>query len=246
MNETTKLRLKKVLAVLKFLLLIGIIAAIPLYITLAKPAWLELFESREALNAFLDEHQSQSWWILLGIQVVQIVISVIPGQVAQFAGGYALGLWGGYLVTIIGCIIGTIVAYYLAKLLGRDAVELFFSEEKTAEFLEKLNSKKAYAIIFILYLIPMVPKDMIVYVAGLSKFRLAPLMVISLLGRTPAMLAGILMGDLLRSENYISLIVLLVITGILLLLCVIYRKQLTDKADLLYDKLSGVGKRDGQ
>ena len=239
MNEITKLRLKKLLAVLKFVLLIGIIAAIPLYIVLAKPAWMEFFESRDSLNAFLDAHQSQSWWILLGIQVVQIVISAIPGQVAQFAGGYALGLWAGYLVTILGCVIGTTIAYYLAKMLGRDAVELFFSEEKTAEFLEKLNSKKAYAIIFILYLIPMVPKDMIVYVAGLSKFRLAPLMVLSLVGRTPAMLAGILMGDLLRSENYLSLIILLIVTGVLLLLCILYRKQLTDKADWLYDKLSG-------
>lgn len=238
-NEKDKLkkRFKIFSSIFKFALLLMILIGIPLYIYFFQHDIIEQFSSLEDVNAFFKEYRTQSIFIYIAVQILQIVICIIPGQWLQFAAGYMYGFWLGYLWSLVGAFIGTVITYYLAKILGHDIMHLIFSEEKIRNMLKTLNSKKAVILVFLIYLIPGVPKDLCSYVAGLSEMKLKPFLVISLIGRSPGMMGSLLIGRQVEVGGYTSAIVIAVIALILCLLGVLFRKQITSAMDKAYDKL---------
>ena len=79
---------KLILSILKLAVLSGIVIGIPLYIIFCQRDFIEQFRSFDDVLAYLERYKFESIFIYIGIQVVQIVISVIPGQAFQFAAGY--------------------------------------------------------------------------------------------------------------------------------------------------------------
>ena len=171
-------QLHLVLSILKLLLLAAIVAGIPLYIYLVHGDWLRRFEDVQEVVAFLEQYETESIPIYLGMQVLQIVISVLPGQVFQIAAGYMYPFWLALLLALTGAVIGTAITFGLAKLLGQDFLHLFFGEEKISYYIERLNSKRAYTLVFLIYLIPGIPKDVVSYAAGASEMRFKPFLIL--------------------------------------------------------------------
>ena len=229
---------KVIISVLKILLLIAIVAGIPLYIYFFQGDWLKQFEGFDDVVAYLQRYKWESVPIYIGLQVLQIVISVIPGQVFQFAAGYLYSFFPALLFSICGAFIGTTLSFYLAKMLGRDFVHLFFGREKTHEYVQKLNSKRAYMIVFILYLIPGLPKDVVSYAAGVSEMKFKPFILLSLTGRLPGMLGSIMIGSMWNKGEYFGMIALGVIAVAAFVLCIVFRKKINQFLDKAYDKIS--------
>ena len=86
-------RRKVILSTIKIILLILIGIGIPLYLYFFQLDWLKEFKDIDKIVAFLNAYKSRSVLIYIGFQIVQIVISVIPGQVFQAAAGYLFGFW---------------------------------------------------------------------------------------------------------------------------------------------------------
>lgn len=223
-----------VLAILKLVLFLGIVVFLPIYFTLTYPALLDQFRTMEGVNQFLDQYKTISIFVYIGLQISQIMVSVIPGQFIQFAGGYAYSFWFGYLYSIIGIGLGTALSFYLSRILGRDAMHLLFGEARITKFVHQLNSKKAFSILFVLFLIPGLPKDLITYAAGVSEFRFLPYLILSLIGRTPALMGTIMMGSMLNKGSYFGLITLSLLAIILCIILFLKRHQLTTLVDRIY------------
>ena len=158
---------KVIISVLKIFLLLIIVVGIPLYIYFFQRERLMEFDSFNAVVEHLGQYKLEAIPIYIGLQIIQIVISVIPGQVFQLAAGYLYTFLPALILSVTGAILGTMVSFYLARFLGSDFVHLFFGREKTLEYVEKLNSKKAYMAVFLIYLIPGIPKDVVSYAAGI-------------------------------------------------------------------------------
>lgn len=225
------------ISILKLLFLFSLIIGIPVYIYVCHPGWLEQFNSLENVNAFLDRYQTASIFVYFGLQVIQIVISVLPGQALQFAAGYAYSFWLGYLYSIIGVALGTVITFYLARFLGQDAMRVILGEERLNRFVRLLNSKKAYMVLFIIYLIPGMPKDLLVYAAGISEMKITSFLIISLVGRTPAMMGSIMMGSMFYHESYTGLIILGIVAVIACVVGILHRDRLMHWADKTYAKM---------
>ena len=82
---------------------------------------------------------------------------------------------------------------------------LIFGEEKITKFIDQLNSKRAFAILFVLFLIPGLPKDLITYAAGLYHIKLKAFLILSLIARTPALMGTLIMGSMLYDRSYLAL-----------------------------------------
>jgi uncharacterized membrane protein YdjX (TVP38/TMEM64 family) len=65
-----------------------------------------------------------------------------------------------------------------------------------------LNSKPGKAALFILFLLPGIPKDAMCYALGLSTMSMSEFVELTSLARTPALLASILFGAYASSRNY--------------------------------------------
>ena len=230
-------RIKVISTILKFALLLLIIIGLPLYIYFFEPQLIDSMSSMENVNALFEHYHAESIIVYIGAQILQIIICVIPGQWLQFAAGYMYGFWLGFLYSIIGAAIGSVVTYYLAKLLGRDAMHLIFGEARINEFIHKLNSKKAIVIVFLIFLIPGVPKDLCNYAAGISEMKLKPFLTVSLVGRSPGMMGSLLIGRQIEAGNYTGAIVVAAVAVVLCVVGIIMRKRLTGWMDKAYDRL---------
>ena len=226
-----------ILSTVKIAVLVLLVIGVPLYLYFFKMDWLRGFKDIESIVAFLNQYKSQSILIYIGFQIVQIVISVIPGQVFQMAAGYLFGFWPALLYAMTGAVIGTGVSFLLAKLLGRDFLHLFFGEEKMSYYIERLNSRQAYTIVFFLYLIPGLPKDMISYAAGASEMRFKPFLLLSAVGRLPGMIGCLLMGTMVENGNYTGVIILAILAVIACGLCLFYRKKINAWLDKMHKKI---------
>lgn len=227
-----------VISIVKILILLLIVVGIPLYIYFCQRDFLTRFENLDDIIAFLERYETESIFIYIGLQILQIIISVIPGQVFQMAAGYLYSFWPALLFAMIGAVIGTSIAFMLAKLLGRDFLHLFFGQEKMSYYIERLNSKQAYTIVFLIYLIPGIPKDMVSYAAGVSEMKFKAFVFLSTIGRLPGMVGCLLMGNLLELESYLGVGIIAAVAIIACLLCIIFRKKIHRVLDRLYEKIS--------
>ncbi len=228
---------KKISAGLKLLLLCVILFGIPAYIFFFDHSLIDEFSSIDDVYEALKDYRSESILVYIGAQIMQIVICIIPGQALQLAAGYLFHFWLGLILSLFGAALGTVATYYLAKLLGHDAMHLIFGEEKISNALNRINSKKGVIVVFLIYLIPGIPKDLCTYAAGLSEMKLKPFLIISLIGRTPGMMGSLLIGRQLQTGGYTSAAIIGGIALLFFLLGLIFRRPINRFFDKAYDKL---------
>lgn len=227
---------RKRIAYIKLAILIFIIVGLPVILfftcrdTLFNKEWLA------NLPEFIMQYKGYAAAVLTGIQILQVIICIIPGQPIQLAASYLFGVLKGYLISIGGAFIGAFIAFYIARALGKDSLEAIFGEEKVNDYHRKLNSGKGLTAVLLIYLIPGVPKDLVAYVAGISDMRLRPFLIVSTIGRSPGMLGSLLTGYFISSRNYAAIGVLAVVTAVILIICFVKRKQLVAMLDDLEKK----------
>lgn len=226
----------KAVVIAKFAVLIFILIGLPIILfvnyrdTLFNSEWLA------DLPELLQSYRTEAVWILTAVQMLQIIICFIPGQPIQFAASYMFGVIGGYLISVAGAVLGTIITFHLAKTLGKDILYALFGEEKIEEYKNKLNSGKGLMLVLLIYFLPGVPKDLVCYAAGISDMRFVPFLIVSTIGRSPGMLGSLLIGHFFSQKNYAALAVLGVITIVILILFYIYREKIYALLDKLEEK----------
>jgi uncharacterized membrane protein YdjX (TVP38/TMEM64 family) len=92
------------------------------------------------------------------------------------------------------------------------------------KFKAMLNSNQAEVSIFIMMLIPGFPKDMLVYMAGLTPIKPLRFMVISVVARTPGLIGCAFIGSNIHQKDYTTVIIMSVITIAIIGLGYVFRK----------------------
>ncbi len=170
-------------------------------------------KSPEEFKAFVEGYGWKGRFVALGIQVLQVVISLIPGEVVEVGIGYTFGAVEGTLLCMAGVAIASSLVFLLVKRLGVRLVELFISREKIDELRFINSEKKLKRLIFILFFIPGTPKDLLTYFVGLTRIKLHEFLIISLIARIPSLVSSTIGGNLIQQESYWGAVILFVITG---------------------------------
>lgn len=236
-KQDRKKKIKKITSILKLALLIAIIVAIPLYIYFFHHDLLEDFSSIRDVESWLLQYKTKSALIYIGAQIMQIIICIIPGQALQVAAGYLYGFWLAFALSIVGAFLGSVAVFYIAQFLGQDAMHTLFGERKITEMLDKLNSKKGMILVFVIFLIPGIPKDLCTYAAGISNMHIRPFLILSLIGRSPGMMCSIAIGKQLMQGNYHYAIIIAAIVVVIFIIGFIFKNKIFDLVDKAYDKL---------
>jgi uncharacterized membrane protein YdjX (TVP38/TMEM64 family) len=218
-----RVKRKSPFAYLAFPLFIGLIVA--LVVVFRNELW-GLFKDREAIRAWIGVRGLWGPAAYIGLQIIQVVIFMIPGELVQVAGGYVFGFWLGSLYTLIGIALGSLVNFYAGRLLGRPFVESLFPREKIEEVERVTGSGKGAAGFFLLFVIPGIPKDVLCYVAGVSKLRLIAFLAVSMTGRLPGILGSSYMGSAAYSGAYRGAIIVLVAASLLFVLGLAFKERI--------------------
>ncbi|HHW57485.1 MAG TPA: TVP38/TMEM64 family protein [Clostridia bacterium] len=173
--------------------------------------------------------------IFIGIQILQVVIFAIPGEVVQVAGGYLYGAFLGTLYSVIGITIGSLICFLIARVLGYNFVRSIVSEEKLKKFDYIINNPKGETVLFLLFFIPGMPKDALSYIAGITPVKFYNFFIITLFARLPGIFFSAYVGSNLGNKNYFMAALVTVITVALFLIGV-YKK------DIIMEKLKKLQK----
>ena len=119
--------------------------------------------TRLQFEAYINELGFKGFLLFLTIQILQIVIAFIPGEIVELLAGILYGPWLGLLVCLLGNFIASFAIYHIVKLFAHKYTNKFQEELKLYSFLN--NKKKISLYLFIIYLIPGIPKDIITYIA---------------------------------------------------------------------------------
>jgi len=139
---------------------------------------------REVLEALVARAGFWGPLLVIGLMVVAVVASPLPSAPIALAAGAAYGQLWGTVQVVIGAELGALVAFCLARVLGRDVLRRVFGERVDAGLLGSQNALTVA--VFASRLLPFVSFDMISYAAGLSSLRAWRFALATLAGIVPA------------------------------------------------------------
>ena len=171
--------------------------------------------STQELRLFLDSYGWKGYLVLMGLQCLQVVVALIPGEVVELGAGYAYGALRGTLICLGGVAISSTLIFLLVKKVGVSLVETFVSREKILQLRFINNERKLKRVIFLLFFIPGTPKDILTYFVGLTNVRLSEFLLISLVARIPSVVSSTMCGEMLGDRHFYTAGIVYAITGIL-------------------------------
>lgn len=190
-----------------------------------KTGLIAFFLNREKMLDFIDSLGPLGCVGFVLLQVTQVVAAPVPGEVTGLLGGYLYGPALGVLLSTIGLTIGSYVAFALSRSLGRPFVDRFVDKAVMNKFDYLLHHKGAF-LVFILFLIPGIPKDYLCYILGLGHLTTTEFLVIGGTGRLFGTILLTLGGTYIRHEQYRRFFVLLGVAIVVVLIAMAYKEKI--------------------
>lgn len=228
------LRRRKWFGALSLILFAIVILLLTLFFTKILAPYLR---STEELRAFLDSYGWKGYLVLMGLQCLQVVVALIPGEVVELGAGYAYGALEGTFICLIGVAISSSLIFLLVKKVGVSLVETLISREKLLQLRFINSERKLNRVVFLLFFIPGTPKDVLTYFVGLTHMRLPEFLLISLTARIPSVVSSTICGQMLGDKNFQMAGIVYAITGAISILGyylynrVLQHRQNQDKSD---------------
>lgn len=217
----TKADLFKFGGLIAFFVLMAVVcvAIVPLILELTEPGGVERVV-QDVRNA-----GPGGVLILLGMQFLQVVVAFIPGEVVQVAAGMMYGPWGGAAVVLVGCVISSAFVFFIVHKLGAPFVRAMIPEKWMGKLEDFEETDKLDVMVFVLFLIPGLPKDVFTYLVPLTDMSMRNFLVLSTVGRIPGILMSTLAADgLMEGDIMRSVLLFLVAAGIAALAIVFHEK----------------------
>ncbi|MGL4991850.1 MAG: TVP38/TMEM64 family protein [Sarcina sp.] len=162
----------------------------------------------ENLVNILNTYSFISIPISLGISIIIALLGVIPSVFVTGANIIFFGPINGFLISLLGEVIGGIITFYLYRL-GFKKKASSLSKYKMIENIINSKGKKAAFLIFEARLLPFIPSGFVTLGAAISEVTIFPYFIATLLGKIPSIaLEAIVSYDLINiNDNFIRLII---------------------------------------
>lgn len=212
------------------IVLSGIFIIVFIYVS-AKytPVFTRLVSHPEAFRQYILSFGSEGVFIFMLVQMMQVIIAAIPGELVQVAGGYIYGVWLGSLYSVAGITSGSIIVLYIGRFLGYPILQKLISPDRFERFSFFINSPRSELIACVLFLIPGIPKDLLTYLAGITPLRPVRFIVIIAVARFPGILISSYIGASINAGQYYEVAVATGAAVVLFLAGFLYRDRLMNQ-----------------
>ena len=163
--------------------------------------------------------------LLFTIQISQIFLFILPGEPIEILAGMCYGwIWGTIFIMVSSAIIASLI-FMLVRKIGKQFVYDFSDEEKIKKIENsKLfkNPKKIETVLFILFLIPGTPKDLLTYLSGLLPIKMSRFILLSTIARIPSIVTSTIAGANIAVGDWRKAIILyiLIVVIVAIVLCI--------------------------
>ena len=157
--------------------------------------------------------------VCIGIVVLQQLSAIIPAEPVELAAGYAFGFWQGALVCLVGSVLGTLAIVGVARGAGDRLLRVLVSSRRVVQLERFGNSPRFELLVFLCFLVPGLPKDVMTYAAALANMPIRHLVPVTTVGRIPSIALSTLASSLAARGDWkvagivMAVIVVLVLSG---------------------------------
>lgn len=167
----------------------------------------------DALVEYIRSFGIFSGFVLLLFQIFQVFIAFIPGEVIEIVAGLIFKPITACLVCYVGLFFASSLIFLMVRRLGKNFSAIFVSSQKlrTLKFIN--TSKKLKRTIFLFFLIPGTPKDLMTYFFALTPVKFLDFITITFFARFPSIISSVIGGRFIGSGEYAKAIILFLITS---------------------------------
>ncbi len=180
------------------------------------------YKNPQDFKAFINSMGPWGFVMMLFVQVAQIIVALIPGELVEFVAGTIYGWFGGMIFCLIGIALGQFIIFKAVKLFGKDFVDKAAGSNTLNKFKFLQDEKRLKTVIFLLFFIPGTPKDLITYAVPFTKISLRDFLIITILARIPSVVSSTYAGDAYAAKDFWTLaivygiIIVFSLTGVIL------------------------------
>ena len=219
--------------ILKIIMTITVILILCIFLWQIAPLMTKL-STKEGQIAFKNKINTMGFrgiLLLFGLQVVQILLVILPGEPFEVLAGMCYGAWGGYLFITISVFITNLIVFFTVRKLGKKYLYNFFQKERVEKVMKsKLfkNPRNIELVLFIIFFLPASPKDLFVYIGGLLPIKPARFIAIATFARFPSVITSTMVGAHISNGNWKTSLIIYGISFIVAI-SIIYFVNLKDK-----------------
>lgn len=168
------------------------------------------------------------------LMVLQSIAAPLPAFIITFANAGLFGWVKGAILSWSSAMAGAALCFYIAKFLGRNAVEKLTSRtalEKIDEFFKRYGKHA----ILIARLLPFMSFDIVSYAAGLTSMKFWPFFIATGIGQLPATIIYSYIGGMLTgtAKTFVTgLLMLFAVSALVVLIKTVWndKKNVKDSA----------------
>lgn len=231
LNEKQKNKYKKIRIIIQILVLVLILAAV-IWLTILIYPYMKQLQNDEAYRneiiSKINKYGSFSWIIIIGAQILQTILAVIPSGPIVMVAGVMFHPVIAVILCLIGQTLGALLVFFLVKWFGYKFIALFFDPDKIKNSKILKDESKAEVIMFGYLLIPALPKDIVSFVAPFTKTKWYRFSLINFFARIPMTIVTVLMAASIVGGKSWQIIVLGGISLTLAILCFIFNNKIAN------------------
>lgn len=207
------------------ILILSIAVIVGLTLALWNPL-INFIEDPDSLSLWIAEAGVWGPIVFMLLNAAQVLLAIIPGGPFEVAAGALFGPWVGTLMCDVAMTTGGMITFFFVRKFGMKFIELFIDKEELATVKFLHTNEKYESLLFLFFLFPGTPKDLMCYVVGLTDIKWYKWLFINLVGRFPAILLSALGGSALGEQKYGIVITAFVIIIVLYFLGTFLYKKL--------------------
>ncbi len=149
--------------------------------------------SLEDMRAYIERFAPFSHLAYFLVQLLSVILAPIPSNITALAGALLFGTWPAFALTTAAVTGGSVLVFWLARVLGRPFADRFVGRNISERYLDVIRRKRDIFLILV-FLFPFFPDDMICILAGLTDIPLPRFFVITVLTRPWGLLVACALG----------------------------------------------------
>ena len=219
------IRRRKIVSIISIILVVIVFSLIAYFV--GRPRVQQFRESPETFRAYVKSHWLLGPLVMIGIMMMQVIVAVIPGEPFEIGAGFVFGWFEGTILCLVGTALASALVFAAVRKWGVKLVELFFPREKIKNYSFLQNEKKLDLLVFMLFLIPGTPKDLLTYVVGLTPMKMGRFLLLTTAARIPSVVSSTITGSLAQNGNYTAAIITYAVTLVITVICVILYRRIS-------------------
>lgn len=153
------------------------------YYFLLKSGWLQKISSFDDIKTLINDYGGWGIAIYTLLNVLQVALIPIPSTITILVGTAIYGPTIAFLFASLGILIGSVIAFLIGRYCSKPVINWIFGKEKVSKY-EKILNKRTGLILFLAFILPFFPDDLICMLAGITDISLIRFILISLFSRS--------------------------------------------------------------